>query len=256
MTGRDRLAAVAVVGVVIVGGVWLKVVSPERSKVSQATGQVESARKSLHTAQQELNQGKSAQARYAEAYASVVSLGKAVPASQQVPALVYELDQASNQKHVEFASISPTPSSGSSAKASKEKGTGFEQMPFTFAFNGSYADLFHLANTIQGYAVSTPTGQLSVTGRLLTIQSFKLAPVSNSGETSATAGSSKSPKTVPGENLAGTVTATAYVLPVGSALTAGASPSGPSSSSSSATPASSSGSGSSSTAAATIKAVP
>ena len=127
MTGRDRLVAVGVVGIVVVGGAWLKVVSPERSKVTQASGQVETARKSLHTAQQELNQGKSAQARYAEAYASVVSLGKAVPASQEVPALVYELDQASNQKHVEFASISPTPSSGSSAKASKEKGAGFER---------------------------------------------------------------------------------------------------------------------------------
>ena len=258
MTGRDRLVAAGVVGIVIVGGVWLKVVSPERSKVSQASSQVESARTSLHTAQQELNQGKSAQARYAEAYASVVSLGKAVPASQEVPALVYELDHASNQKDVEFASIAPSNAAASSkASKEKEKGSSFEQMPFTFTFNGSYEDLFHLLNTVQGYAASSPTGALTVDGRLLTIQNFKLAPVSNSGETSSIGGSSGKPKTVPGNNLAGTVTATAYVLPAGSEATAGASPSGPSSSSSSSTPASSTGSGSSSTSApAAIKAVP
>ena len=33
-------------------------------------------------------------------------------------------------------------------------------MSFTFTFNGSYADLFHLLNTVQGYAVSTATGRL------------------------------------------------------------------------------------------------
>ncbi len=256
MTGRDRLVVVGILALVIVGAGWVKVVSPERSKASKLSSNVESAQKQVQTAQTELSQARSAQAKYTEAYASVVSLGKAVPASQEVSALIYELDQASNQRSVEFASIAPGTGSGASAssKSSKEKssGTGFEQMPFTFTFNGSFVDLYHLLTTVQGYAVASPTGEVAVNGRLLTIQSFKLAPASDSSSTSS--GGAASKRTVPGNNLEGTVTATAYVLPPGSEVTAGATPSGPSSSGSGA-PASS-GSSSSTPAPATVKAVP
>ena len=44
------------------------------------------------------------------------SLGKAVPASEEVPSLIYQLAQASNQKHVEFSSIS-TGANGAGASA-------------------------------------------------------------------------------------------------------------------------------------------
>jgi hypothetical protein len=128
-------------------------------------------------------------------------------------------------------------------------------MPFTFTFNGSFADLYHLANTVQGYATSSPTGELKVNGRLLTIQGFKLAPAqsASSGETPASAASAAK---VPGEHLTGTVTATAYVLPPGSTVSAGGSASGPTGGSGSGTPASGGSSGGSSAAPATIKGPP
>ena len=45
---------------------------------------------------------RAAQSQYAAAYASVVNLGKAVPPSQEVPALIDQLAQATNQKNVEL----------------------------------------------------------------------------------------------------------------------------------------------------------
>jgi hypothetical protein len=262
MTGRDRLVVVSIIALVILGAGWFKVVSPERAKISTLDSKVESARGQVQTAQSELSKGRSAQAKYAEAYASVVKLGRAVPAVQEVPGLLYEIDHASNSKGVELASIAPGASNGAQtggppgSKSTHVSGTSFEAMPFTFTFNGSFADLYHLASTVQNYATSTPTGELKVSGRLLTIQGFKLAPAQSAatGETPATAGATNK---VPGEHLTGTVTASAYVLPPGSTVSGGGSASGPTGGSGSgATPASGGSSGGGSSAPATIKAPP
>jgi len=61
------------------------------------------------------------------------------------------------------------------------------------------------------------SGGLQVSGRLLTVQSVKLAPQTSSGASSGK----------PSERLSGTITATAYVLPAGQSLTGGATSAGP-----------------------------
>ncbi len=105
-------------------------------------------------------------------------------------------------------------------------GAGFTQMPFTFIFNGGFFDLEHLFRQITGFTVHTSDGGLEANGRLLTIQSVKLAPEST------TLG--KTPK------LIGTITATAYVLPASQGLTNGATAAAPAGAS---TPASTTASG-------------
>lgn len=262
MTGRDRMVAVGVASIVIVGGVWLEVVSPERSKVASVDAKVQTAQQSVQSAQSELSKAKFAQARYSEAYSSVVQLGRAVPADQEIPGLLYELDQASSDKHVEFASIAPTaPGTGaqtpkSSSETKPTSGASFESLPFTFTFNGSFTDLYNLMTTVQGYATTAANGDLKVSGRLLTVQSFKLAPAQSTTSPQTLPGGKPQKKGQPGEHLAGTVSATGYVLPPGAQATGGGTSSGPSGSgSSSAHPASSSSSGSGA-APATIKAGP
>jgi hypothetical protein len=277
MSGRDRLVAAGIVALIVLGVGWVKFVSPKRSEVSKLQTKVETAHQAVQSAQSELSKARYAQARYAEAYSSVVSLGRAVPATQEIPGLVYELDQASNSKNVEFASISPSTaasggaaasaaksssspssSSSSSSSSSKEKSSaaaGFQAMPISFTFNGSFEQLYHLLTTVQNYAITTPTGVVKVTGRLLTIQGFNLAPSQSAAtEPASTSGTKVQTKTTPGEHLSGQVTATAYVLPPGTQLAGEGTPSGPTASSG-AQPASGSGS-SSSPAPATIKAGP
>src|SRR5437899_7983951 len=97
-------------------------------------------------------------------------------------------------------------------------------MPFTFVFNGSFFDLYNLFQQLNHFTARTASGGLQVTGRLLTIQSAKLAPV--------TKGSEGTQKARPGL-LSGTITATAYVLPASQGLTGGATPGSPGSSASS-----------------------
>lgn len=262
MTTRDRLVLMAVVVLVVLGAGWMLGVSPERQKAAKLDTEVSSAQATLATAQGQLAEAQGAQSQYSTAYASVVKLGKAVPADEEVPSLVYELDQATHQKDVEFTSIttgtsgSSTPSASSSSTALGAAASGgFTQMPFTFVFRGTFADLYKLLHTVDNFTLHTTAGVL-VTGRLLTIQSASLeSKQEGASENEAPKGTSKgSPENE--EELTGTITATAYVLPPGQGLTGGASASGPAGTSTSPASSPSTSSSSSPTAPALIKVTP
>jgi hypothetical protein len=245
MTTRDRLVLIGVIVLVVIAGGWLLVVSPERKQAAQAQTQVQSARTQLESAETAAAGARAAEERYTAAYSSVVSLGKAVPPSPEVPSLLYELDQASNQRDVTFSSIAAgtggssssttsTTSSSSAALASAAP-AGFTQLPFTFVFKGSFQGLEHLLGQVDGFVQRNTAGALSVNGRLLTIQGADITVESAAGEGTGSSGKSSKPGTVP---LSATITATAYVLPASEGLTGGATSAAPSSTSSS-TPSSS-----------------
>lgn len=219
MTGRDRMVLIGLVVLAVIAGGWMLVVSPERQKAKALSAEVSTAQAGLSTAEGQLSSARAAQSQYAKAYSSVVSLGKAVPASEEVPSLIFQLSHATSQRNVDFNSI-VTGSTGSGSSAAAGTGVlasaGFTQMPFTFGFNGGFFDLEHLFRQMTAFANHTSSGAITVSGRLLTIQSVKLSPENASGSTSS--------KT---QGLAGTITATAYVLPASQGLTAGATPSSP-----------------------------
>jgi len=242
MKGRDRLILMGVIVVVILGAGWMLVVSPERQKAGSLNEQVGTARAQLSTAEGELSKARAAQAQYGKAYASIVSLGKAVPASDETPSLVYEIADAAEHRNVFFGAIASSASSSSSAAtAAAASAAGFSSMPFTFTFNGSFFNLEKLFRKITGFATLTSAGTVNASGRLLTIQNVSLTSSNSSTQTSKT------------ENeLTGTVTATAYVLPGGQTVTGGASPAAPAGAT---TPASSTTS-SSTTAPATVTVTP
>ncbi|HWW91285.1 MAG TPA: hypothetical protein VNY35_10965 [Solirubrobacteraceae bacterium] len=225
MSSRDRGILIGFVSLALLGAAWFLLVAPEREKASKLEASVSAASAQLATAQGELTSARGAQARYAAAYNSIVNLGKAVPPAQEVPSLVYQLDQASNHKQVDFNSIVAGGSTGAGAAgaaapaagsaASTAASSAFSQMPFTFVFNGNFFNLEHLFQQLNRFTQRTTTGSLQISGRLLTVQSVKLAPLTSSG--------AEASKGV----LSGTITATAYVLPASQGLTAGASPAGP-----------------------------
>jgi Tfp pilus assembly protein PilO len=232
MTGRDRIVLIVVVVAAVLGAGWILAVSPERKKANELSTQVAAAQTQLASAESKVSSARAAQSQYAAAYASIVNLGKAVPPSEEVPALIYQLQAASNEKDVHFSSISasssgatasPSGASASSSAASGASASGsaasstanasLTRLPFSFGFEGSYFDLEHLFNQLSDFATLTASGQLEVSGRLLTIQSVSLSP----------AGGPESGKS--SSQLTGSITATAYVLPASQGLTGATSPS-------------------------------
>jgi Tfp pilus assembly protein PilO len=234
MTGRDRMVLIVIVVVAVIGAAWMLLVSPERKQASQLSAQVSEAQSQLTSAEGKVSSARAAQSQYAAAYTSVVSLGKAVPPSQEVPALIDQLTQASNQKKVDFSSItSSSPATGAATAA-------FTELPFSFVFEGSYFNLEHLFSQLTDFAKLNSSGQLEVNGRLLTIEAVKLAPATSTTEASKN-----------GAKLTGTITASAYVLPASQGLTGTASATG-----TGATPASSTAPASSATSPALVRVNP
>jgi Tfp pilus assembly protein PilO len=238
MTGRDRIVIIGVTVAVVLAAAWMLVVSPERKHASQLSTEVATDQTQLASAEGKVASARAAQSQYAAAYASVVSLGKAVPPSQEVPALIVQLAQATHEKNVEFASIAD--GSSASAGAASPAAASFTQLPFTFTFEGSYVDLERLFSQLTDFATYNASGDLRVSGRLLTIQSVKLAPANASEQGKSASG-----------DLAGSITASAYVLPASQGLTG----TGPAAATAGggATPASSTASGSSSNAPAIVR---
>lgn len=220
MTGRDRIVIVVLGALAVLAAAWLLVVAPERQKATKLGTEVSTAQAQLATAESQVASARTAQAGYPTAYASLVNLGKAVPTDQEVPSLIYQLTQASNQKNVDFTSITTGGSSGGSSASSSAvpaaAAAGFSQMPFTFVFKGSFFDLYNLFQQLNRFTLNTSSRGLVVSGRLLTIQSAQLAPVSGSGAEQGSNG-----------QLTGTITATAYVLPGSQGLTGGATAASP-----------------------------
>jgi hypothetical protein len=250
MTTRDRLMLMGILALAVLLGAWFTTVAPERERAAKITAEVETARQQLASAESAADSAKNAQAQYSTAYASLVSLGQAVPSSAETPALIYTLDKATHSRDVSFSSIATgasgtASSSSSTAATSAAQNTTFSQEPFTFIFNGSFVDLYKLLDQLESFTVQTSSGALHVNGRLLTIDSVSLAP-SNSDGSATSSGKSKSPR------LTGTISATAYVLPAGATPLGAATPSSPAG----ATTASSTSSSGSAVTPAVVKATP
>jgi Tfp pilus assembly protein PilO len=250
MSARDRLVLMGIAALAVVGAVWMLAVSPVRKQAAALAGEVASVQGQLAGVQGELASAGDVRVRYSRAYASLVTLGKAVPTGVEVPGLMYAIDKAADHKKVQFTSISNGKgsdghaSSSASSTSAAAQGAGLQQLPFTFTFSGSYQDLCRLLTQLEDFTAQGRSGALRVSGRLLTIQSISLG--------GATGGPSSSGSPAA---MVWTITASAYVLPAGSGAAGGGTSASPQSPAPAATPTSSLGS-SVPTAAAVVKASP
>lgn len=261
MTGRDRLVVIVIAAALLLAGFWFLALAPKRKEASNLSALVATQQQRLTEAQAQVVAAEQARARYDEDYAAVAALGQAVPADDDVPSLIVQVDSAAGREGVSFRSLAldasgsaqqasaPTPAAAPAAPAEPAQGTeaskedsgaaapaaapapapatqaaaatlppgasvgpaGFPTMPFTFEFTGSFFRLEDFFDRVNGFTTVRRGGDLLVRGRLLAVDSFDLK-----------AAPSGFPK------IAASVRATAYVLPPGEGLTAGATPAGPS----------------------------
>ena len=117
MTTRDRIALTVVIAAVLVGGFWFLVLGPQRSKASKLGSQLNKEQQRLTAAQSDAAQSRAARTDYARNYATVARLGKAVPSSDDVPSLVYQLSSTAQATGVDFRTIKLQNASSGAAAA-------------------------------------------------------------------------------------------------------------------------------------------
>ena len=184
MTRRDRTVIVIVAVVAAIAACWILVVSPKRDQAAKLQTKVASAQQKLDSARTELAQNAAASKQYASNYAALARVGEAVPASDDIPSLIIQLQNAADGARVDFQSLqNGSAASGSGAAAAPASGSGVagatgaagEQL--TFSFSGSYFQLSNFFNKVQHFV--TPTGNgVQVRGRLVSLNSVSLTPAS------------------------------------------------------------------------------
>lgn len=233
MTTRDRTVLMVVGLLVAAAGFWFLALAPKRddaaalkTKITAAQGELDAAKAAAATAEE-------ARKRYASDYATVARLGKAVPADDDVPSLLVQLEQAADDAEVDFRTIKvestgaaapalATNTAAVAALAAQQKGqsgagatpavateaaaavlppgasvgaAGFPTMPFSFEFQGTFKGLESFLDKVTAFT-RLKGSTIAVSGRLLTVDGVSL-----------TAGPSGFPQ------MTAKVAATAYLLP-------------------------------------------
>lgn len=235
MTKTNRMIVAMVIAAVLGAAFWILALSPKREEVKKLDKQVESLQVSLDQHRAEIAEALEARDEFPERYEQLVVLGKAVPGDDDTASLLVQLNRVAEKAGVYFSAFNlegegggesapPAPAPEGSAEASASPTevaasllplgasigpAGLAVMPYTLTFSG---DFFKLADFINGLdsLVKTTNEQVSVKGRLITIDGFSLG-----------AGPGGFPA------LTATFEITTYLTPPSQGVTAGASPTGP-----------------------------
>ncbi|MCW3015306.1 MAG: hypothetical protein JWO02_2398 [Solirubrobacterales bacterium] len=108
MTTRDRTVVMVLGLFALVAAFWFLLLSPKRQDLASVKDRVVAAQTRLDTANASAQSAAAAKAKYAADYKAVANLGKAVPADDDVPSLVYQLQTASQDSKIAFDSIKLT----------------------------------------------------------------------------------------------------------------------------------------------------
>ena len=188
-----KIVLAVAAAVALVAGYWMLVLGPQRKEAADLEGQIAGKRSELAQAKQQMATFERARADYKANYAKLVSLGKAVPADDDVRSFMVQLDASTRFSHVDFqnvevggstsaasAAASPT-DTAATGKLAPAPGlvpvgtTGVSALPFTMKFNGSYFNLSNLFARLDRY-VAVHNQRVSARGRLLRVESFSLTP--------------------------------------------------------------------------------
>jgi Tfp pilus assembly protein PilO len=123
MTARDRIIIAVVLMAAALGGFWFVGLAPKREEAAALQTQVDAASQKLAGAQQMAAQARSAKASYDKDYADVAKLGKAVPKSDALPSLIYQLQSAAHNARIDFRSLKVNGSSGAPTAATPAANT-------------------------------------------------------------------------------------------------------------------------------------
>jgi Tfp pilus assembly protein PilO len=105
LTARDRKIVFALVPVLVLAGFWFLVLAPKREQAASAEQSAAKQEQRAETARTQLAQANRAETDFASDYGEIVRLGKAVPASVDMPSLIVQLDEAAEGTGIRFTKI-------------------------------------------------------------------------------------------------------------------------------------------------------
>ena len=149
---------------VLVAG-YLLVVSPQRSKISSLTTQIDDAQTSVIVA--EGAQAKPIPFRAADLF----RLAKAMPGSTDMPGILLALGHVARQSSVTLTAVHPSPA--------LNLGLGYSAIPISITLSGTYAGITKFERLLRTSVRIQDANHLVVSGRLFDSDNIALAPLAS-----------------------------------------------------------------------------
>jgi hypothetical protein len=181
VTRRDRILLGVVAVVAVLAGFHLTVLKPGNERLAELDEQIAAAEQRRDTALADLRAASAARKQYERDQATLAVLGKAVPADDGVPSLLYQLHKAARTAGVTFDAVTVgTGGQGGASGQSATPGTmpgpnGLNVLPLRITFDGDFFALDRFLRAVDRLARITDE-RVDVRGRLLTIDAVSLTP--------------------------------------------------------------------------------
>jgi hypothetical protein len=126
ITDRDRRILTMLIPILVIGAFYYFVMSPKRQEAGKVQTELTQAETQRDGAEAQVNQLNAAKRSFASDYQTVISLGKSVPSSVDMPSLLVQLDNAAKGTGIDFDDIKlgDRQASGTSSPASTPPGGG------------------------------------------------------------------------------------------------------------------------------------
>ena len=105
ITDRDRKILLALIPIVAIVGYWFLLLAPKHKEASKVKDELTQAQQVRDTAQQKASQLSGAKRSFSADYATVIRLGKSIPASVDMPSLLVQLDRAARGTGIKFTDV-------------------------------------------------------------------------------------------------------------------------------------------------------
>lgn len=199
-----------VIFVVLAAAYWFLLLTPKRDSAASAQQEVQVARQSLTDAQQRLTSGQEAQKRFRRDRATVLRLGRVLPATDDTPTVLTQLDAIARKHDIVFTSYAveggggagaapaapapTTPAPEGEAKStaavaplfppgSETTGGGLGRTALKIELRGTYFDLERFLREVQRFAVMSESGDNArAKGRLFVVDGVNYKPQGEDGK--------------------------------------------------------------------------
>jgi Tfp pilus assembly protein PilO len=244
MRGNDRTILLVIPMVAALVAFWFLLISPKQDEVKKLDQQIATLQSSVDQQKQAAQQGLEARKQFPKDYQRLVVMSKAVPVDDETASLMIQIQKIADSSGVSFRSITlsegaggsstataapsvPTPSTSTAGTTTPAPATeaaasllpigatvgsaNLPVLPYSLIFRGTY---FEVADFMAGIdkLVETGKGKIAADGRLVTIDDFNYT----------------ADETAPYPVLKASLNVTTYVTPRDQGVTAGATPTGPS----------------------------
>ena len=165
--------------------------APKRAEIAKLDNDIATKQAEIEQARELVTSYEQARSSYKANYSRLVRLGKATPGDDDVQSLLVQLESAAGTTGVDFerielgstgasapAATAGQPASGELASAPGAvpvAGGALSAMPFKFSFSGSFFDLTTFFSKLEHF-VTVNNRQIDATGRLLRLETLKIAP--------------------------------------------------------------------------------